>query len=86
MKNCLIKLTNGQTNCYFSPFGNAKCEKVLRSIECVPLEKAFSKMRNDDLKIYKKMLSSNDAKEGIAHLLKEENLILKVNDGSYQQK
>jgi len=27
---------------------------------------AFSKMRNDDLKIYKKMLSSNDAKEGIA--------------------
>ena len=32
----------------------------------MPLEKAFSKMRNDDLKIYKKMLSSNDAKEGIA--------------------
>ena len=41
-------------------------KEVLRSIECVPLEKAFFKMRNDDLKIYKKMLSSNDAKEGIA--------------------
>ena len=61
-------------------------KEVLRSIECVPLEKAFSKMRNDDLKIYKKMLSSMTPKKVLLHLLKEENQILKVNDGSYQQK
>ena len=49
-----------------APLAMQSVKEVLRSIECVPLEKAFSKMRNDDLKIYKKMLSSDDAKEGIA--------------------
>ena len=49
-----------------APLAMQSVKEVLRSIECVPLEQAFSKMRNDDLKIYKKMLSSDDAKEGIA--------------------
>ena len=49
-----------------APLAMQSVKEVLRSIECVPLEKAFSKMRNDDLKIYKKMLSSDDAKEGIS--------------------
>ena len=35
-----------------APLAMQSVKEVLRSIECVPLEKAFSKMRNDDLKIY----------------------------------
>ena len=48
-----------------APLAMQSVKEVLRAIECHPLEKAFSKMRKDDLKTYKKMLSSKDAEEGI---------------------
>ena len=41
-------------------------KEVQREIECVPLEKAFHKMRTENLPIYRKMLKSKDAVEGVA--------------------
>ena len=41
-------------------------KEVLRAIECEPTEQAFHKMRYQDLPIYKAMLSSDDAGEGVA--------------------
>ena len=41
-------------------------KEVQRAIECVPLEDAFSKMRGDGLPVYRKMLKSDDAAEGVA--------------------
>ena len=38
-------------------------KEVLRTIECVPTEQAFHKMRYGDLPTYKAMLSSDDAGE-----------------------
>ena len=41
-------------------------KEVQREIECVPLEQAFHKMRTDPMPVYRKMLKSADAKEGVA--------------------
>ncbi len=48
-----------------APLALQSIKEVLRAIECEPLEKAFHKMRYDDLPIYKAMLSSSDAEEGV---------------------
>jgi crotonobetainyl-CoA hydratase len=56
-----------------APLAMQSVKEVLRSIECHPLEEAFSKMRKDDLKTYKKMLGSKDAQEGIAAFVERRN-------------
>ena len=49
-----------------APLAMQTVKEVLRAIECVPLEQAFAKMRTDDLPTYRRMLKSEDAKEGVA--------------------
>jgi len=48
-----------------APLALQAVKEVLRAIECEPTEKAFHKMRYDDLPTYKAMLSSDDAGEGV---------------------
>jgi len=48
-----------------APLALQAVKEVLRAIECEPTEKAFQKMRYDDLPIYRAMLSSDDAGEGV---------------------
>jgi len=48
-----------------APLALQSIKEVLRAIECEPVEKAFHKMRYDDLPTYKAMLSSDDAGEGV---------------------
>ena len=48
-----------------APLALQSIKEVLRAIECEPTEKAFHKMRYDDLPTYKAMLSSDDAGEGV---------------------
>ena len=49
-----------------APLAMQTVKEVQRAIECVPLEQAFAKMRNDPMPTYRKMLKSDDAAEGIA--------------------
>lgn len=49
-----------------APLAMQSVKEVQRTIECVPLEQAFHKMRNDPMPIYRKMLKSDDAAEGVA--------------------
>jgi crotonobetainyl-CoA hydratase len=49
-----------------APLAMQSVKEVLRAIECVPLQKAFSDMRSGKLDTYNKMLKSNDAAEGVA--------------------
>lgn len=48
-----------------APLALQTVKEVLRSIECVPLEAAFEKIRTADLPVYRKMLGSEDAREGV---------------------
>lgn len=48
-----------------APLALQTVKEVLRSIECVPLEAAFDKMRTGDLPTYRAMLKSEDAQEGV---------------------
>ena len=48
-----------------APLALQAVKEVLRAIDCEPIEKAFHKMRYDDLPTYKAMLSSDDAGEGV---------------------
>ncbi|MEM7194628.1 MAG: enoyl-CoA hydratase-related protein [Pseudomonadota bacterium] len=49
-----------------APLALQSIKEVLRAIECEPLEGAFHKMRNDDLPLYRAVLKSDDAEEGIS--------------------
>ncbi len=49
-----------------APLAMQSVKEVQRAIECVPLERAFHKMRTDPMPTYRKMLRSEDAAEGIA--------------------
>ena len=49
-----------------APLALQSVKEVQREIECIPLEKAFSKMRTDPMPTYRKMLKSDDAAEGVA--------------------
>ncbi len=48
-----------------APLALQSVKEVLRSIECVPLESAFATMRSGDLPVYRAMLKSEDAEEGV---------------------
>jgi len=49
-----------------APLAMQSVKEVQRAIECVPLEQAFARMRGEELETYRKMLKSDDAKEGVA--------------------
>jgi crotonobetainyl-CoA hydratase len=49
-----------------APLALQSVKEVEREIECIPLEKSFLKMRNENLPTYRKMLKSSDAAEGVA--------------------
>ena len=49
-----------------APLAMQSVKEVQREIECVPLEQAFHKMRTDPMPVYRKMLKSDDAAEGVA--------------------
>ena len=49
-----------------APLAMQSVKEVQRTIECVPLEQAFHKMRTDPMPTYRKMLKSDDAAEGVA--------------------
>lgn len=48
-----------------APLALQTVKEVLRAIECVPLEAAFDRMRTADLPVYRRMLRSEDAREGV---------------------
>ena len=48
-----------------APLALQTVKEVLREIEAVPLERAFQTMRTGDLPIYRAMLKSEDAEEGV---------------------
>lgn len=48
-----------------APLAMQTVKEVLRSIEGQPLEAAFNKMRTGDLPVYRSMLKSEDAGEGV---------------------
>lgn len=49
-----------------APLAMQTVKEVERAIQCRPLQDAFEQMRNGDLPTYRAMLTSEDAKEGIA--------------------
>lgn len=48
-----------------APLAMQTVKEVERAIECLPLERAFHTMRTDDLPVYRAMLKSEDAEEGV---------------------
>jgi crotonobetainyl-CoA hydratase len=62
-----------------APLALQAIKEVLRAIECEPTENAFHKMRYEDLPIYRAMLSSDDASEGVAAFVEKRDAKFKGN-------
>ena len=60
-----------------APLALQTVKEVLRTIECVPLEKAFDTMRTGDLPTYRAMLKSEDSKEGIQAFVEKRDPVFK---------
>ncbi len=54
-----------------APLAMQSVKEVQREIECVSLEQAFHKMRTDPMPIYRRMLKSDDAKEGVTAFIEK---------------
>lgn len=49
-----------------APLAMQTVKEVERTIQCLPLRRAFAEMREGDLPTYRAMLTSEDAREGVA--------------------
>ena len=60
-----------------APLALQTVKEVLRAIECEPLEKAFTKMRTEDMQTYRAMLKSEDAEEGVRAFVEKREPVFK---------
>lgn len=62
-----------------APIALQSIKEVLHAIEEETIENSFHKMRNDDLPLYRAMLSSSDAEEGITAFVEKRDAKFKGN-------
>ena len=60
-----------------APLAVQTIKEVLRAIECVPLGGAFETMRSGDLPVYRVMLKSEDAEEGVRAFVEKRKPVFK---------